>query len=367
MFQFNESRHGLRVHNAVNTNVTKASITSLRIALISYFETYHACRMSLNIKELDDPSMREIEDDVAHYSLYQQRYFQIIFHFHHFFELLTKDVLRTIDPFYAVKIDTKDLRVLKAIRNGDIVEDTIHSVEFETAIQRIISLRGEVEAPLLTDVYTPSIKQYTLDTLNKLRNRAWHRGLFILRYSELDRFIVQNILPLVAEVLDKSHYKGVGGWKYKQTTKLPFDPLEQLIIEGQGSNIDYSRVAFYKAVGLACYKDKSLGRLGKVYNRKAYSEEEAVELVKGGVEGAEEIRECFVCGKQALVLYRNDDYDVDENNNIFKSWWNIYKAECQECSLLLYDDVGNPSVFGINQDDLWLGETTTHKIDAQNI
>lgn len=363
MFKFDESKHGLRVSATGNPNVTRASITSLRIALISFFETYHASRVSLNISQLDDPSMKEMEDNVAHYSLYQQKYLQTVFHFHHFFELLTKDVLRTVDPFYAVKIDTKDLKVLKAIRNGDIVEDSVHSVEFETAVSRMCSLRGEADAPPLSNIYTPDVKKHSLEILNRLRNRAWHRGLFVLRYSELDRFIVQNILPLAIEALDNSHYKGMDGWKYKQSTKLPFDPIEQLIFEGQRAKFDYSRVAFFKAVGLACYKRNSFGRRLRGYNKRAYSEDEADKLVDGGIEGADEVRECFVCGKQSLVLYRNDDADVDENNNILEAWWNIYKAECQECNLLLYDDVDNPKAFGINQGVMWRGETTIARTD----
>lgn len=355
MFKFDDARHGVRTHHIKNSSITEASITSLKIAITSYFETYKACSLLINLSQLGDPSNRA-EDEVAYYSSYHQKYLQTIFHFHHFFELLTKDVLRTIDPLYAVKVDTKDLKVLNAIRNGNIVEDTLHSVEFETAVQRVISLRGEKDAPPLTDVYTKNVKQHTLDILNKLRNRAWHRGLFILRYSELDQFIVQNVLPLVNKVLSNSHYNDTAIWGYRKSTKLDFDPIKRLIDEGQKQNIDYRRIAFYKAVGLASYKYSPYGKRIE-FKRKAHSEEEADGLVKSGVEGAEEVRECFVCGKQSLVLFRNDDVDYDEYNNVLSAWWNIFKAECLECNLLLYNDVGNPREFGIEHEDIWYGDT----------
>ncbi|WP_034757850.1 hypothetical protein [Rossellomorea vietnamensis] len=347
-FRFDSNIHGIQVNNVKQENGTNAAIASLRLALKNYFSTY---QFSERIT-IQDNIEAATERHLASLLSYQEKYLQTIFHFHHFIELLIKDELRLINPILAVKLDTDNGRnIMNLIKNktnsGSIGNRT---VEFMVALKRLYSLAdseckiGEI------------IKKHKrgLTDLNTLRNRAWHRGTFVLLYRELDRFIGTNILPCIIECMEYSIYKGSERfWKYK-SPKIDIDPIKKIIEATKKPEINYSEVAFYKAIGLASYDiPLEFGTIGKRYMQP--SEKKAKALLGSGSD-ADEVLECFVCGKQSLVSYREDDWDHDEQGQPINGWWRIYEVECQECHLRLDRHIGNPKKYGVEIPDLWLGE-----------
>lgn len=261
MFKLNK-QHGRMIGKIKNKeNVTKSALASLRIAIKSYFKTYQVA------SEKDIVRNMYVEEDDAFYEFsmeqidlfcdntdYQEVYLQCIFHFHHFFELLLKDVLASVHPklAYKVKLDGDNsaliLDILLNKNSRDLTKD--NTAEFMTSLNRVISLMklNDGTIPIISKVVSEN--KQTLVDLNQLRNSVWHKGLYVLRINELDQFISQNILPLVMRCITSSDYSGLESyWKYR---KAPLDPIAEIIRSGI-DKIDYKRIAFFKAYGLACY------------------------------------------------------------------------------------------------------------------
>lgn len=343
LFNYNQRDNGIQIDSAKQENTTNAAFASLRIALKNYFSTYGVSKRYISIK--GNEIQREDEIKLAGYLSYQEKYLQTIFHFHHFLELLIKDELRLINPILAIKLDTDNARfimdlVQRSIDSGNINN---HTVEFMVAVKRLKSL--ENSGYKMADI----IKKYykVLTDINTLRNRAWHRGTYVLLYSELDRFICSNVLPCILECIENSVYHGSENyWKYK-IPKINLDPIHKLIQASRKEHINYSEIAFYKAMGLAAYnipfEFKTLG------SYKSPSERKAEALIK--LEGYEVI-ECFVCGKESLVTYREDDWDYDDYNQPINTWWRIYEIECEECGLKMDRNLGNPREYDIGMSTL---------------
>ncbi|CRK83021.1 hypothetical protein [Neobacillus massiliamazoniensis] len=346
-FSLNTRQHGTRVSRVKQENTTNAAIASLRIALKNYFSTYDVSKRYISIKG-STPNGEE-ETRLASYLSYQEKYLQTIFHFHHFLELLIKDELRSINPLLAVKLETDNAKSIMDLIQRGVDSESINNqtVEFMVAVKRLKSLAGnDCEISIIVTKYLR-----VLTDLNTLRNRAWHRGTYILLYSELDRFIGLNVLPCVLDFIENSQYKNTERyWKYK-LPKIGLDPINMITKAVRKEKIDYSEVAFYKAIGLASYNiPTEYLTLGK--RSQSPSERKANALIKG--EGYE-VLECFVCGKESLVSYREDDWDYDENNLPTNGWWRIYELECEECGLKVDRNLRNPHEYGINIPDLWVG------------
>jgi hypothetical protein len=346
-FRYNQREHGIQIDIGKRENATNAAFASLRIALKNYFSTYHVSERYISIK--GNKIQREDEKRLAGYLSYQEKYLQTIFHFHHFLELLIKDELRLINPILAVKLETDNGRFImdlvnKGRNNSNLTNQT---VEFMVAVKRLKSLANSENK--VADI----VKKYdrVLTVLNTLRNRAWHRGTYVLLYSELDRFIGSNVLPCLLECIKFSVYQGSENyWKYK-TPKINIDPINKIIQATSKESINYSEIAFYKAVGLAAYniplEHKTLGDYIKPSERKA-------EALLGS--DGYEVLECFVCGKKSLVTYREDDLEYDDQHLPVNGWWRIYEVECEECGLKMNRSLGNPKEYGLDFPDLWLGE-----------
>lgn len=345
-FQYNPRQHGIQIERVKQENTTNAAIASLRIALKNYFDTYNISRHYISIK--GDTIQREDENRLAGYLSYQEKYLQTIFHFHHFFELLVKDELRAINPILAVKLETDNAKFIMDLIQRGIDSGNInnHTVEFMVAVKRLKTLSNSEYK--IANI----IKKYfrVLSDLNSLRNRAWHRGTYVLVYSELDRFIGSNILPCVLECIENSKYNDTDKyWKY-ELPKINLDPIKMIIKATRKEKINFAEIAFYKAIGSAAYnipiKFTTLGRYQNPSERKA----NALLMHEGY-----DVLECFVCGNESLVTYREDDWDYDENNHPINGWWRIYEIECEECGLKIDRNLGNPREYGVDIPDIWLG------------
>lgn len=348
-FNYDRNINGVIVNDLGVKNTTSAAIASLHIALKNYFETYQISRSSFVVGEQQLPESRIREENFAKNNLeYHEKNFEVIFHFHHFIELVVKDVLRDIDPLYATKIDPNDISTLIQIREG-IVSDFGNTVEFTIAIKRLMSLKDKENEPPLTSLFSKhNVQKRCLNVLNELRNRACHRGLFVLKVAELDQFLVMNILPLIFEILENTQYKDEIDLLYDVPSKLKIDPIKQLILLGKSgiTKFDYKHIAFLKAISLVCCNYRE-----QYFRSHRLSEKIATLIVQKRVEDAFECRECFVCGQNALILYR-DGYETEVEGN-YNTKYYVWKVECEECGLTLFNDVKNPKKYGIDAGDIW--------------
>ncbi|KJD42790.1 hypothetical protein [Paenibacillus terrae] len=355
MFKLNVKTHGVQAGVVKNhDNVTKAALASLRLALKAYFNTYYICSEKRLISSMSVPpsdplydiSMGAI-DNLCENIEYQEQFMQTIFHFHHFFELFLKDILSTVHKNLAQKImlDGKDSsEILKVLLNiGDVNITQDNTAEFAVALERVCTLSKRTEGFVPIVVKTITDYQKTLKDLNLLRNKVWHKGIYILRITELDQFISQNILPLVVKVLKITHYRGLEKyWKYKEAE---YDPINEIISAGRPGIIDYKRIAFFKSYGFACYKIPKWNFDLLDINAKA-------KAIVGAVHDLE-LETCYVCKEETLLVSTVSDHDIDREGNFLGAWWNSTAAECLNCSLSVFPDAGEPMDYGVKNEILW--------------
>lgn len=340
-FKILKNENGVVLNSSFN--ITQTSFTSLKTALMSYFRTSEFIK-----------SIPNYEENLCERPEYIETYSNTIFYFHHFIELTMKDILRDVDPILATKPFFNDITKLMEFSNlisteranSEIIEE-FYSVEYNDSLSRIIQINklnntGDLEINN-SDVDTTIFKlfldyQSALQDLNHLRNRLWHRGTFVLKISALDDFLGGHILPFILKLSEFEKYKKFESkWKY---TKFEIDPIEK-IIESIANYKDYSSVATYKAIGLACYRSAE----GNTYDSKNNKLDWKVF----------ESRECFVCSEESLHLYEEV---VDGKINT----WETEKAKCQACGLYLIAGMKNPSDCGLSDvEEIFTGERNKSK------
>ncbi|MBA4543958.1 hypothetical protein H1164_13800 [Thermoactinomyces daqus] len=345
-------RYGMQVPYK-DEDKTKSAFVSLKLALKAYFSTdivHHHDLDGINVDTEHDEYLTTL-------LRYQEIYLQTIFHFHHFFELLIKDTLRKVHPLLPVKLsklDDKNSKKIIEVMNNTRAIFRDETVEFSTALSRLVSLtRTDYNQPLC-ELFKNDYNHRTLTFLNQCRNRAWHKGTWVLRYTELDKFIGQRVLPLVLEAINNSLYKGFErSWMYEKPI-ASIDPIQNIIDLTKKDQIDYNQIALNKAIGRACYNIPKKGRM----LFKSYKRSKGVLKAKALIEESGDIydiRECFVCGYESLILFKEEDWDYDDNGEMIDGWWKILMAECETCKLKIFDRFGEPSVYDSNIPKLWLG------------
>lgn len=347
MFKLDLNKNGIRINDGTeHDDITWTAIASLEIAVNSFLETYREVRYSLNLELIGTKWGDSAEENLCVSSSYQAKYLQIIFHFHHFLELIIKDVLRSIHPLLATKINSDNSSSLMKLIEGENVEPTNNdTVEFNSALKRISTLPSDSKWKGLSRILTLKRNAETLKILNTLRNKAWHRGVFILKYTELDKFIGANVLPLVLAIIYNTFlwmnkevftYSGKGG----------LEPVLRLIKAAQSKDVDHKEIAFFKEISLSI---RNIPRKLRTINGvKMPSLSEVRARSRFEIGGILEIRKCFVCGEKTMLLH--DECDNDEDS----WWWYVYKIHCENCGLDLYHDLGNPKDYGIDEEDIWL-------------
>lgn len=350
-----EKTHGVHAEGVKKReHVTKAALASLRLALKAYFNTYYICSKKRLVSSmcvtLSDPfydiSMDQI-DRLCENVDYQEQYMQTIFHFHHFFELFLKDILRRVHVNLANKImlNGKDSsEILKVLLNsGDVDIKQDNTAEFAVALDRVCTLSKRTDGSVPIVVKTITDYKNTLKDLNTLRNKAWHKGIYILKITELDQFISQNILPLLVKVLKTTQYGDLEKyWKYEE---VEFDPINEIISAGCSGVVDYKRIAFFKSYGLACYRIPRWNYDLLDIKAKAKAIVRTVHDLK--------LETCYVCNEETLLVSTVSDHEIDQEGNFLGAWWNTTAAECLNCTLSVFPDAGEPKDYGVRKEVLW--------------
>lgn len=336
---------------------------SLRIALKSYFSTYAVFKDSIHYFTRKNSFSQKENIDQQHGDSYFEAFAETIVHFQHFSELACKKILKEEHPLLS-DISSSDPIVLHKLIHGLSIKNDedikLRSIEFSEAIRRLFSLIKEKQISNHEELSILSQHKETLNQLNALRNRIWHRGIYLLRYPALDEFIGKFVLPFVKDILTlklfSDHKKT---WLY-YPLHCDIDPVNEIVNEYKGENHRLDKVAFLKELGRAAYEnpliktgDDQINGFLKIFNNKHKNRALRIANVEAKV-GYSDLSICPVCGTEALVSY----YDHEDNSQEpTDSYWHVYMVKCECCSLLLQGAVENPKEYGYtNISDFWRTE-----------
>src|SRR5690554_2598779 len=165
--------------------VKNMAFLSLTMALKAYFATYKS--MSFRFSHLKKSSP-DYEDRDYYSANYIENACEAIFHLQHFLELFIKEILEREHVLLAIDVKKKHTLLYDLVNGKEYDESNLENerhIEFSEALQRIISLINENRID--REKYGFIVEANTwLKSVNTLRNRIAHRGVFILRYQALD-------------------------------------------------------------------------------------------------------------------------------------------------------------------------------------
>ena len=338
-----------------------AAFLSLKTSLQAYFETYRATYEGLSdpLKFDDSILLSKFES-----GLYKTLYFTTITHFQNFFELILKDFLRKIDELLAVKWNEKFTASLyRKIKSKELCCNIFYqSIEFSEALKRLKIIQKEnPKDDIVKKIEFLLVKENdeTLNFLNDLRNRIWHRGLYYLFYSNLDRFICGKILPLVKQITDLDWYSENKEWTYKNL-KCGVDPIASLINEASKHHINYEKIALLKEMGRAAYHnpivqlDDNCSPIEIAF--KENCNREKMKYVNVKITAARDVFsskvcDCPVCGQKTFLKYELDDPSYDENECY--PHFIPEKLKCETCSFEVRSNIENLSLCYIDCKNFW--------------
>lgn len=341
--------------------VPNFALISLRKALISYYSTYQPLKHEF--KRLTRPvsvPFKKEQLNIYYTSIeYLENYTETIVHFHHFIELVCKDILRSKHPLLVVNTQNKHKLLFQLIENPNDVNneeiENLNTIDFKSMVDRIIALLSinglDVKYSMIKE-YADDISQLTI-----FRNEITHKGVSVLKYSSLDIFIGKYILPLVEKLMDLPEYID-----YKYIIK-PLNisssicPVDGIINEckNKDGNFNFEKIAILKELGRASFlnpitdmngmdkRDESESKNNRIRAFKAAEFELELYSVEASI--VEGVKSCPVCGLQSLVTYL-DSIDPDDSS------YN-YNIMCHCCSFELQYEVGNPKDYGLPINDIY--------------
>lgn len=289
--------------------------------------------------------------------------------FHRFFELLLKDILRRIDPFFAVKFPEKEKDTID-FYNDRLDADKMETVEFKKAFERF-------KEAITYGTNNPDKPEYdiakqfsflkaddTLEILARWRNRIMHNGQTLPNIYLLDYLISQRIIPMIADVIrtEKKILKEYLPHYFQTLTGINIiDEISKIKIDykdfsdkrkAQELAIKILRLAHLKELGRASYTLDIVIKNNRSYDAPYYNDPIGRNMKFAATEKNNEsfyaIKKCPCCGFETLVVYRQEYYDIFKDSKAFISWFN-----CFTCSYSLKNNIGDPEYFGYSKEKLF--------------
>lgn len=322
---------------------------SLKIALIAYASTYkefqHDFPLILLDKETDYTKISKNKK-------YQILYTETIIHFQHFFELTLKHFLRNSHPLLSDKIPyDNSLLLYKILNRQELSHDEsmrLESIEFGETIKRIKTLRNQISDIEILNLMESDLT--ALSELNSLRNRIWHRGIFILNYDALDEFICGFIFPILKKILNIELFKSAETeWKY-QRLACSLDPLNELFELSSSQKIDIGKLSMLKELCRSAYNNPlTMDNIDNEYihdcenhlQREKYVE--LANIIVSATSGF--VTECPVCKTGSLVNYIDYEGGIDTEKNIE---YYTDRVSCTCCDFSLVRGFKNASEYNFN-------------------
>lgn len=337
------------------------ALISLRIAIKAFFSTYKATPNLLNI--IDPTAIYGKVIDSPHPLDFCEAFAETIFHFQHFAELSCKNILRNEHPLLCDIANKNPVVLYKLLKDKKLtIEEskTVRSLEFSETLESLIKLITTNTISNHKDLRFIITHKETLKTLNELRNKISHRGIFIMRYKSLDIFIGRYILPFVIDMI-KFNYSDSAfhDWHYTPPD-CGIDPIEEIINECLLSSINHRKIALLKEIGRAAYSnplkvdpndsDKTFGlTFTGLMNQRIKGHALKIADAEKSHHNCTQTK-CPICGLQTLLVFK-DTHHEDDDESYFEY---AYEAKCECCSFNIDYDLEIPSdykKFGL--DDYW--------------
>ncbi len=350
---------GFLLKNA-HGKLVNSAIISLKSALRAYFSTYGSMKYSLHLFD-DNSSSSRATLEQSHSSTYIELVTETIIHFHHFAELILKDMLSAEHPVLALKTEQKHSTLHRLIMKEDIPDAELgemHTLTFANSMARLCALINDNRISNSDHHFITHEKSW-LKPLNELRNKLIHSGTFVLKYDALDKIVGGYILPFVKRVTDLSEYSDLDQyWKY-QSLDCKLDPIDLILHEFTGDSYDIGKIALLKELGRAAY-------LNPLEERSAWNARFNEEIKNRALRSAKaelgepnrnSVLKCPVCGIISLVVF--DDIELegeDPNTGVFdKAWLYTWQVKCMCCSYEVNHHLKNPKDYGLDLDNYWTG------------
>ena len=243
-------------------------------------------------------------------------------------------------------------------------EASVRSIEFSVTIKRLDTLIKKKLLKNYSDLAFISEHKDTLTKLNNIRNRIWHRGVYVLRYSALDKFISGYVLPFVIEAIKHpSLASQQDAWRFKNL-HADIDPISELVKEIKSTKPDIGKLALLKELGRSGYENPlkksahvsgSLNSILMFFDKKHIERAERIAKVEASQEHSS-ITKCPVCGVKSLIIYKEIEHDFVEGSSDFaESWMYTTMVKCECCSFNLEGGIKNASEYGLTElEDYWV-------------
>ena len=333
------------VLSETNRKLENVSLISLRSAIKAYFNTY---RSLYGLSFLKDTSLTQQEKDSKYTITYIENACDAIVNFHHFVELIIKDILRQEHVLLTIDASRKHNILYDLLFNQNVNEIEIQNtkqLEFSEALQRLLALIKSKRIDHAKYSFFLSSQEW-LDDLNYLRNRIAHRGVFVLRYQALDYLFGKFAFPFLMEIIalpDYNNNKKI--WKYNELD-IELDPIEEIANTFKNGNYDLYKIALLKELGRAAYENpirfnrKLRKNWGIDIDMEIIKRSEALANYVLRAEYCQTIKKCPVCGLNSLVLF-NDSYDdSDEKKGTMTfSYTFTYSIKCFCCTFELDHEI----------------------------
>lgn len=327
---------------------------SLKAALKSYFSTYKA--MAYYGSQLFENKL----ENYTYSSEYTEQYTETIIHFQHFFELICKDILREENELLVLNIDNNHEVLFKLVKGEEVQSEelvNIKTIEFDRTFNRLCNLLTKGKLNSKYSFFNDKNTKEALKELNIMRNRVWHRGIYVMKYKDLDLFIGKYILPIVKEIISLQKYSKLNRlWKYRQK-ELKIDPLDEIVNTCSKENPSIDHVAFLKELGRAAYHNPHSHGFGFMKEEIA---NRAIRIAINEIPYEDKesyLIECPVCSTKSLVKYLESDVEIDGNGQCPSYWTWVNNIKCYCCSFeLRYSGLKNPSEYGYDLPDFWYEE-----------
>ncbi|NBK99430.1 MAG: hypothetical protein EOM50_15700 [Erysipelotrichia bacterium] len=303
---------------------------SLKKALLSYFSSFKEIKNHIDILINENNSL--------HIKGYIDSYFESIIHFQHFFELACKHILKQVHPLM-FNIASKDTLVFyKLLKNIGVSEsdyENLNTIEFSETLSRLelLAKQNISELSQYIELFdTQNIK--SLRKLNDLRNRLWHRGLYVLRLKTYDEFICKYILPITTQFAAKLCISET----LPNNTLNNINPIAKLIESFSGTtNPDYFAINLIKEMARASYLNPlDLTNKSEIYFFESDNGAKLNEIYRTtnilANERYADITECPVCGVRSLLKMIEDTHIYDEETDSEEIETHITAINCVCCS-----------------------------------
>ena len=355
----------------INQNNLLIAFISLRKAFQSWFSSYSCFKWNFRIadvshqlsipSDISDPAQYDRKIRIHNHTFeYFECYSETILHFHHFIELVLKELLRQKHELFASNGSNNpliyyQLLVGEKININDLKE--LKSIEFSETLRRLICLIDNQKLDLQTYNFLKKNK-IVLDKLNNFRNRLVHKGTFVLPYAKFDEYIGKYLLQIIINITNLSICRNMEYlWKYQSPLHCGLDPLDQLENEFINDQLNYKKIAYLKELGKAAYQNP-YQKYGLPVDKGERDRAHSFSLFEFNNEknNIQDILSCPVCGVKSLIRFFELENENPDPENLGKMWLETIYVKCLYCSFEVTKSLSNASELNLSIPDYWIQE-----------